>query len=512
MKHEARTKQYLEGLQNLRNDLRGLNLTLPTKHFDIINDMSKDTSPHEEQVNIGFSELTSQAPQTPVKRVYSEAEQWANVSPEIRKQYLNEQNQKSNEIATQTQELPEKRRKFSDKHISRRDLLIAGGLLGSAIALKTIKTGTIPFANEIGNLFKSSENETTKAGTMVLGNEEKVFRDEMIGYASWTPDGPITYYETASGKRRYLLTGGQDNATYMLESDGKRTLKEIMAGGEINENSFKKVYGPDKNVKFRREYAGITGVLQIDKGNKDHLLGIAHCEERTDRDASGDYTATIGLAESFDGGLTWKDKGVLITGTDVKTPGGGKVSGAGQPSVVLNEKDGYAYIMYIDWSATGKHKDQLYMARVKANDNGSIGEVEYYKDSGFSANLDANKQKPVIPVPGDSNMVYMALPHVSWNIELNQYICEGESDTGFWMANSTDLLNWSKPEIIYDFTKRGGKPHSILKAGEKWDSYPTALSENQPNSQITDGRGILYHSSGDNIVPHEPAAVNFEIK
>lgn len=406
---------------------------------------------------------------------------------------------------------PSPRKTFLDKTVSRRDFLIAGGLLSGAVALKAIKTGTIPFANEIGNFFKSLENEQPKAGTMVLAEQERVFLEEMVGYASWTPDGPITYWNTKDGKRRYLLTGGQDNATYMLEGDGKRTLKEIMGSGEINENSLKKVYGPDQNVTYRREYAGITSVLQLDKSNPDHLLGIAHCEERTSRDASGDYTSTIGLTESFDGGITWKDKGALIKGTDVKAPGGGKVSGAGQPSALVNEKDGNVYIMYIDWSANAKHKDQLYLARAKANDNGSLGDIEYLTNNGFS-NFNPDQLKPVIPVPEGSQLIYTALPHLSWNKELNQYMCEGESDNGFWMATSPDLLNWSKPEIVYDFSKRGGKPHSILNAGEKWDSYPTALSEEYPSSQITGKNGIFYHSSGDNIVPHVPATVDFEIK
>lgn len=406
---------------------------------------------------------------------------------------------------------PSPRKTFLDKNLPRRDFLIAGGLLGAAVALKAIRTGNIPFANELSNLFKSPENEQPKAGTMVLGQEEKVFLEEMVGYASWTPDGPITYWTTKDGKRRYLLTGGQDNATYMLESDGKRTLKEIMGSGEINENSLKKVYGPDQNVTYRREYAGITSVLQLDKSNPDHLLGIAHCEERTSRDASGDYTSTIGLTESFDGGLTWEDKGALIKGTDVKAPGGGKVSGAGQPSALVNEKDGNVYIMYIDWSAKGNHKDQLYLARTKANDNGSLGNLEFLTNNGFSG-FNPDQLKPVIPVPEGSDLVYTALPHLSWNEEMNQYMCEGESDKGFWMATSPDLLNWSKPEIVYDFAQRGGKPHSILNPGEKWDSYPTALSEEYATSQTTGKNGIFYHSSGDNIVPHVPATVDFEIK
>lgn len=393
--------------------------------------------------------------------------------------------------------------------VSRRKLIIGAGIGAAGFGIGYLTKFKLP---DLSKLFSQPETQEPKTPTMILGDEETSLQQEMLGYMSWTPDGPITYWTTAEGKRNYLLTGGQDNATYMLNTDGKRTLKDIIASGEINQDSFKKVYGPDSNVKYRREYAGITSVLQIDKQNPNHLLGIAHCEQRTSRDASGDYNATIGLAESTDGGNTWDDKGPLIVGTDVKEPGGGRVSGAGQPSAVLNQEDGNVYIMYIDWSATGKHKDQLYMARAKANDNGTLGEMEYYKDDGFSANLEADKQKPVIPVSDGSNLVYMALPHVSWNKDLNLYMCEGESDTGFWMATSPDLLNWSKPEIVYDFTQRGGKPHSILKSGEKWDSYPTALSEDQPNSELTDNHGIFYHSSGDNLSPHEPATVDFTLK
>lgn len=470
---------YDKALENLRNELRQIKNYPTIRPSDIINTVATDKKNEADSNHLKVS--------TPSKIIVS--------GQKIEKPQIQEEAEKD---LTQN----------SSSLLSRRKFLIGGGLAATGFGLGYLTKFKLP---DLGKLLPFQENEQPKPGTMVLGNEEKVFQNEMIGYASWTPDGPITYYETASGKRRYLLTGGQDNATYMLESDGKKTLKEIMASSEINENSFKKVYGPDANAQYRREYAGITGILQIDKSNKDHLLGVAHCEERTSRDASGDYTSTIGLTESFDGGLTWEDKGPLIVGTDVKAPGGGRVSGAGQPSVVLNEKDGYAYIMYIDWSAKGKHPDQLYLARAKTNDNGTLGQIEYYTKNGFS-DFKPEELKPVIPVPESSDFIYTALPHLSWNTELKQYICEGESDTGFWMATSPDLLNWSKPEIVYDFSQRGGKPHSILKAGEKWDSYPTALDESKPNSQITGKNGIFYHSSGDNIVPHVPAAVNFEIK
>lgn len=345
---------------------------------------------------------------------------------------------------------------------------------------------------------------------LALPEKEVCHTMEMLGYISWTPDGPITYWTTAEGNRRYLLTGGKDNATYLLQSDGKSTLREIMESGLVNEKSFLKVYGPDESVEYRKHYAGITSILQTDKSNPDHIYGIGHFELRTDRNASADYTSTIGLAESFDGGLTWEDKGVLIEGTDVKAPGGERVSGAGQPSAIYNEETGYVNGLYIDWSATGQHPDQLYAFRMKVNEDGTLGNVEYLTDNGFSETKE--NLKPAIPVPEDKpEFIYTALPHLSWNTELNQYVAVGESDNGFWMAKSDDLVNWTKPEIVYDFTKYGGKPHSILKVGEKWDSYPTFLDENQPNSQITGEKGIFYHSSGNNLIPHEPATLDAEI-
>ena len=474
MEKDTKIKQeYRQGIKNLRHELSKLrNHQTANAGFDIITNMSTDNNSEQDQLNLGLHKEIDPTPSTESK-------------PE------------------QASEGP--------ANLGRRKFLIASGLIAGAGILGYLTKVKLSIP-DLSKILPFSETEQPSTGTMVLGEQETSLHEEMLGYMSWTPDGPITYWTTAEGKRRYLLTGGQDNATYMLESDGKRTLKDIMASGEINQNSFKEVYGPDQNVEYRREYAGITSVLQIDKSNQDHLLGIAHCEQRTSRNASGDYTATVGLAESFDGGSTWQDKGPLIIGTDVKAPGGGRVSGAGQPSAVLNQNDGYAYIMYIDWSAKGQHPDQLYMARAKANDNGTLGQVEYYTNNGFSNEADINTLKSVIPVPTGSNMVYEALSHMSWNTDLNQYTCQGECDTGFWTANSSDLLNWSEPQIIYNFTQRGGKPHSILKPGEKWDSYPTALSEDQPDSEVTDKSGIFYHSSGDNLTPHEPATVDFTIQ
>lgn len=342
-----------------------------------------------------------------------------------------------------------------------------------------------------------------KSGTIQISGTETSFQQEMLGYLSWTPDGPISYYTTAEGKRRYLLTGGKDNATYMLETDGKQTLAEIMTSGQINGDSFKEVFGPDVNVEYRKYYAGIASVVQ-DPQNPDHLWGFVHGENRITRDASASFTATVGLAESTDGGLTWIDKGPIIKGDDPQEPGK-DVSGAGQPTAIYNPKDGFVYIMYVDWARVNyHHPDQIYLARMKVN-NKNLGQVEYYTNNGFTTDFEPGNLKPAIPVPSGSNLIYVALPSVSWNNDLHQFMDTGEADTGFWMAESQNLTDWSTPAIIYDFKQNGGEPHSILKVGQKWDSYPTFLSESQSSSKITNEKGLLYHSSGDNLTPHEPA-------
>lgn len=406
---------------------------------------------------------------------------------------------------------PQERKKLSKT----RAALIGAGLFAAGIGISAFTSGRVgvefptPAFSSQGE-FPSLEGES-RNGNIVLSQNEEIFQNEMVRVLNWVPDGPITYWTTKDGHRRYLLTGGQDNATYMLETDGKTPLRELIKTGNLTKNDFKEVFSPDLDVPYRMHYVGITSVLQIDKENPDHLFGITHNERRVERNASGTFTATVGLVESNDGGLSWTDKGPIITGDDPQEPGK-DVSGAGQPTAIVSE--GYAYIMYIDWARVKyDHSDQIYLARMKVNDNATLGNVEYFtSDNQFSESFDAKKMKSVIPVPEGSNLIYTALPSVSYNEYLNQYLVTGESDAGFWFAESKDLINWTKPEIFYDFAKWGGKPHSILQVGEKWDSYPTILDESKKSSNITGENGIFYHSSGDNVISHEPAALDFSIK
>lgn len=463
------------------------------------------------------------------------------------------------------------RRSFLDKDITRRDLFIAGGLLAFAGILKSIKTGNIPFANEVGNLFNSSEKSSEnnpfhigegqpKDGTLVLSKQEYLFREEMTGYMNYVPDGPITYWTTKDGKRRYLLTGGDmnpekgwiGNATYMIETDGKQSLKDIMSSGKVTADSFTEAFTPNRPENEDDEgewYAGITSVLQNPK-NADDLWGTVHKEIRSNRNQSDGFQAEVLFVKSSDGGKTWKRMDFSIKGTDVKPAGfvvGTKengdplyrVTGAGEPTSIYNPVDGYAYFAWVDWKASegksdeDKAPDEIFMGRAKMGENWEMGQIEYWTTDGYSTQMNKDTLKSIIPVPSEQ-FVYTALPKLSWDTELNKWHCAGECNTGFWQSWSTNLTDWTKPELVYDFsspitvqrrdfTEPGqtpgpvisevvtSKPHNILPKGEKWDSYPTFLSENYPNSTLIGKTGTFYHSTGDNYVPHVPAVVDFEI-
>ncbi len=350
------------------------------------------------------------------------------------------------------------------------------------------------------------ENLPPKDGFIVFAE-----KDEEVPLSNkrtrWTPDGRIAYRTLPDGRRTYFLSGGI--ASFMLETDGKKTLAEVLLA---NEGNMSQVYGPDENVKYRKHYAGITSVLQFDKQNPSHLFGVTHCEERKDPGSSGDYTATIGLIESFDNGKTWEDKGSLVVGDDVVSPGqaeDGGPTGAGQPCAIYNPKDGYVHGLYIDWSDRKiVHPDQIYKFKMKANDDGTLGPVEYYTKDGYSTNFEPEKLKSVIPASGD--LGHTALPTVSWNTALNKWVCFGVSGKGFWQSESEDLDNWSEPKLRYDY-KDYGASYSPVPTGKRWDYYPTPLSEQYSTSETTGETGILYHSFTEayEITAHQPMALPF---
>lgn len=335
------------------------------------------------------------------------------------------------------------------------------------------------------NLFTTSA--AVKKADITLGNEKDL--SLLSKNIKWDPDGHISYVTFPGGTKRYFITGNQ--RTYTIDTPSSITLqKAVETNQEVKEN-----FGPDKSVSYRNFYATINSVVQTNPKDLNNLFAFAQYEEQAVKpDGTNDYanfTASIGLLESKDGGNTWKDYGPVIRGDDFLAPGT-KISGAGEPSAVIN--NGYLYVYYVDWAAGVKinHPDQIYVARTKIFPDGGLGAFEFYKQDNQFSQGEYNL-KPVITIPDGSNGGYTSTPSISFNKYLGQYLAIYQTDTGFYQSFSTDGITWTDAKVFYQFDK----PLSQRTSGDVWVSYPTLLSDSSEKSDgSTAVSGNLYFAKG----------------
>lgn len=359
-------------------------------------------------------------------------------------------------------------------------LLIAVIFVGSLL--------TVPVAGKGNSKFILNKNEANLS---------------LINYGiQWSPDGHISYATFPNGDRRYFISGNQ--RAYAIESKANITLEDTIKSNPV----IKPVFGPDANVSYKNNYATIAQVLQVDTNNPYHLFALTQYEQQAlNPDGTFNYsnfTASIGLLESLDGGLTWKDFGPVIRGDDYLSPGT-KITGAGEPSAII--KDGYVFVYYVNWSAQTKafHPDQIYLARTKILGDG-LSAFEFYSVNGFlpeEANLQA------VITPPFENSGYASLPSVSYNKYLGKYLAIYEINSGFVSAYSSDGITWTDAKIIFSFPQL----QSERKVGDIWYSYPTLLSDKaENNDQNTQKTGNFYFSKGTwPNTPHQPAKKAFQI-
>jgi hypothetical protein len=373
-------------------------------------------------------------------------------------------------------------------------LVLVFGFITMGFGVKNAKS--IPL-----NLF--TINAAVKRTDITLGAEKNL--SLLAKNIKWTPDGHITYVTFPNGNRRFFLSGNQ--RTYSIDSSTPLSLEEVLS----KNSTVKENFGPDENISYRNKYSTISSVVQTEPKNLYHLFAFTQNEEQLKK-PNGSYdfanfTSSIGLLESFDGGTTWKDFGPVIRGDDYLTPGI-KITGAGEPSAII--KDGYIYVYFVDWAAQikTKHPDQIYLARTKIFPDGGLGAFEYYNADGFST--DTTNMQSVIKLPDAENTGYAALPSISYNKYLNQYLAVFETNIGFYQVFSIDGINWTQEKLILSFTK----PQSTRASGDVWVSYPTLLSDQTEKFDgSTENKGNLYFASG--IWPntaHQLTLRSFEFK
>lgn len=308
-----------------------------------------------------------------------------------------------------------------------------------------------------------------------LGPEEKGPFD-----TNWTPDGHVTYLQEGDNLRVWT-SAGQESRLWVGHSWDDLVDQGIVLGPDRSKTKEGLIMG----------YRGITSVVR----RENQLICTYHTEYHRSQNQPYPFVSENGVAISNDEGRTWENPVEILQGTNPKKQLSNetRTSGAGQPCAVV--RDGELWVYYVDWN--GKQADAIHLAKV------SLGEAEnpdawmrYNRERGFIPAIENVTTAVVLPSEG---AVWAALPSVSWNESLSKWLMVYESNDGFYRTVSDDGLNWGGVERVFEFPKTRLDSNN---PGDVWYSYPTYISPEMNNDQVTGNKGLLIYARGEVGKPH----------
>jgi len=226
---------------------------------------------------------------------------------------------------------------------------------------------------------------------------------------------------------------------------------------------------------FDNGYAGFASVY-LDKAS-DEILAFYHAEDHEGVTASTlvgvpAYYASVGLAVSKDGGLTFEKMGQVLTSHKPKSPSSPDgAQGVGGPSVIVDPSGQYLYMYFMDWTREAPWGD-IGVARSRVEDGGRPGTWFKYYNGGFTEPGLGGRATLIVGgrVPGD----WAAFPSVSFNSYLNQYLMVYAAKDGFYAMTSGDGINWASPtQLLTSATGWSGSGVSL---------YPTIIGEDDTHT------------------------------
>ncbi|SDP69707.1 protein of unknown function [Klenkia soli] len=362
--------------------------------------------------------------------------------------------------------------------LTRRALLssVAAAGLGSVLAACTRGSSPAPSAS-------GSATRPSGPGLQAGRSREQLLAADSFSMVNF-PDGHVTYQPVDGGYRVWLSSGvdGSGGSTVALDSpdlveftpaqlaDGKAVIGLAPVGGQ---------------VAFDSDYCAPGSVFPSADGSR--LWLVYHSENHTFAgvtNVGSPFYATIGLASSTDGGLTWDRQGAVITGQVPRDDGPAPrdVVGAGSPSAVV--VDDLVYVVYLDWNLAGP--DQLHLARAPlASVDDPTAWVKWHEGS-FSTPGSGGDSTAVVTRPGDGDeTVFAGGASLSWNTELQRYLLVFQSADGFWWTHSADLTGWAE-------SQRFLPNDAPALDGARFVAYGSLLTPGEDTDQVTGRESYLY--------------------
>jgi hypothetical protein len=250
---------------------------------------------------------------------------------------------------------------------------------------------------------------------------------------------------------------------------------------------------------FDADYAGPGSIFPAADGTG--LLMIYHAENHlfsgVDYEGTPFY-ASIGLARSQDGGVTWQRQGEIISGHDpqqaTQTALG---AGAGTPTAV--ELGGYIYVIFHETDVQSNVLGYA-IARAPIGSDGRPGSWQKYDQGSFSTAGLGGAFTPLNIVLDPSFPRDQRQPHLSFNTYLNQYLMAMVGNGGIYVLTSPDLFTWSRGIVALP----APFPDATATTSDPRNWYPTLVSTNEPSDEVTGQTGYLYYAKflGDGTANH----------
>jgi hypothetical protein len=210
-------------------------------------------------------------------------------------------------------------------------------------------------------------------------------------------------------------------------------------------------------------------------GNPRHLISFYHAEDGywPYQGAGGPAWKSVGVAETWDNGYSWSDRGQILTvggrPSDAEAISRGVFGGIGNHGCIWNH-DKWACIFV----STPEHSMGI---AVSWDPSGSPGSWKKWDGGGFnSPGLDGGYAS--LPgLPRGTN------PTITWNSVLQKYIMAfGTWDNNIYIAASSDLIHWDGARFLVG-------PTYGLRA---W--YPSLIGGS--GSYQSDGSIAFYYADG----------------
>lgn len=341
----------------------------------------------------------------------------------------------------------------------------------------------------LGGCGTASATARPDAGfTASLGDEQNVIPPATPGLL-FVPDEHISYRSQADGGFITWVSGG---GTLCFTTPDMLTLTPVRELSGVPA-SVLTPSGPGTTA-FDADYAGSGSVFPASNGTD--LLMIYHAENHL---FSGvhypgtPFYASIGLARSKDGGLTWQREGQILTGHDPQQPTQA-ATGAGALTPSAIETGGYIYVLFREIDLQSQVQG-LAIARALIASDGAPGSWQKLHQGAFSTPGLGGDVTPLQLVLDPNDPGDVRQPFVSYNTYLQAFLLTIVGNGGIYLATSRDLLTWSAGQVVLPAPVPDGM---VTPSMAPYNWYPTLVSLDQPAETTTDQTGYLYYAKGAN--------------